>query len=128
MTLHVMMGSDSQVANRALKWRLGMEKAKATRSVPEIPQGVAWAALLGFLAFVGYSLFDMNGRLSKVENGLMTVQEGLVQLVEDQDEIKMRLYALESGQKALEAGQDQLGEEIRELLRILLESGDASSP
>lgn len=98
-----------------------MEKAKATRSVPEIPQGVAWAALLGFLAFVGYSLFDMNGRLSKVENGLMTVQEGLAQLVDDQDEIKMRLYALE-------AGQDQLGEEIRELLRILLESGDASSP
>lgn len=104
-----------------------MEKAKATRAVPEIPQGVAWAALLGFLAFVGYSLFDMNGRLSKVENGLMTVQEGLVQLVDDQDEVKMRLYALESGQKALEAGQDQLGEEIREL-RILLESGDASSP
>ena len=54
-----------------------METQKALTSVvQEIPQGVAWAALIGFLAFMGCSLFDMNGRLSSVETGLTHLKEG----------------------------------------------------
>lgn len=84
-----------------------------TRVVPEIPQGVAWAALIGFLAFMGYSLFNMNGRLSSVETSLMHLKEGQAELVK--------------GQKELEAGQNGLMYEIRELWR-LLESGEAIRP
>ena len=98
-----------------------METQKAQmRDVPEIPQGVAWAALIGFLAFMGYSLFDMNGRLSSVETGLMHLKEGQAQLVDGQKE-------LEAGQNALEAGQDGLMYEIREL-RKFFESGEAIRP
>lgn len=91
-----------------------METQKSqTRAVPEIPQGVAWAALIGFLAFMGYSLFNMNGRLSLVETSLKHLLEGQAQLVE--------------GQKQLEAGLNALRDEIRELRRFL-ESGEAIRP
>ena len=91
-----------------------METQKAQmRVVPEIPQGVAWAALIGFLAFMGYSLFDMNGRLSSVETRLMHLEEGQAELVK--------------GQKELEAGQNGLMYEIREL-RKFFESGEAIRP
>lgn len=89
-----------------------MQKAQ-TRVVPEIPHGVAWAALLGFLAFMGYSLFDMNGRLSSVETGMMHLKEGQAELVK--------------GQKELEAGQVGLRNEIRDL-RKFFESGEATRP
>ena len=84
-----------------------METQKAQmRVVPEIPQGVAWAALIGFLAFMGYSLFNMNARLSSVETSLMHLLEGQAQLVE---------------------GQKDLRDEIRDLWRFF-DSGGAIRP
>ena len=41
------------------------------------PAGLVWGALLAFLAWGGLTLYDINGRLARIEKGIENVEKDL---------------------------------------------------